>query len=153
MLADGTGNSVYEKAAESARKYVLSMLTEDGNCFAAGDEKNGLLSVRTQALAALVLHDSTGIDAAKALGRNGGFPTDDKSGENISTEDTAMMALVFRAFNMDEESSKALSAVYRCQWENGGVPESDNEQLNDRTSATAWYAMAAEGYNLFQTKE
>lgn len=153
MLADGTGNSVYEKAAESARKYVLSMLTEDGNCFAAGDEKNGLLSVRTQALAALVLQDSTGIDAAKALGRNGGFPTDDKSGENISTEDTAMMALVFRAFNMDEESSKALSAVYRCQWENGGVPESDNEQLNDRTSATAWYAMAAEGYNLFQTKE
>ena len=76
-----------------------------------------------------------------------------ESGENISTEDTAMMALVFRAFNMDEESSKALSAVYRCQWENGGVPESDNEQLNDRTSATAWYAMAAEGYNLFQTKE
>ena len=153
MLANGTGNSVYEKAAESARGYVLSMLTEDGSFFAAGDGKNGLLSVRTQALAALVLQDSTGIDAVRALCRNGGFPADNQSAENISTEDTALMALAFRSFHMEEESSRALGAIYRCQWENGGVPESDNEQLNDRTSATAWYAMAAEGYNLFQTKE
>ena len=133
------------------------MMPEGGTFFLAGDESGELLSVRTQALAALALQDGTGIPAADALRRNGGFPPDDRYSDGISTEDTLLMALAFRAFGMEEKAAQAMAAAYGLQRENGGVPEADTADLTDgqgrtysfaaKTSAAGWYTMAADGDN------
>ena len=157
MLSSRTGNLPYAEGAESAKKYVRSMMPEGGTFFLAGDESGELLSVRTQALAALALQDGTGIPAADALRRNGGFPPDDRYSDGISTEDTLLMALAFRAFGMEEKAAQAMAAAYGLQRENGGVPEADTADLTDgqgrtysfaaKTSAAGWYTMAADGDN------
>lgn len=157
MLSSRTGNHPYAEGAENAKKYVLSMMPEGGTFFLAGDESGDLLSVRTQALAALALQDGTGIPAADALRRNGGFPPDDRSSDGISTEDTLLMALAFRAFGMEEKEAQTMAAAYGLQRENGGIPEADTADLTDgqgrtytfaaKTSAAGWYTMAADGNN------
>ena len=157
MRSSRTGNLPYAEGAESAKKYVRSMMPEGGTFFLAGDESGELLSVRTQALAALALQDGTGIPAADALRRNGGFPPDDRYSDGISTEDTLLMALAFRAFGMEEKAAQAMAAAYGLQRENGGVPEADTADLTDgqgrtysfaaKTSAAGWYTMAADGDN------
>jgi hypothetical protein len=157
MLSSRTATSDYAEAAENAKKYVQSMMPEGGTFFLAGDESGDLLSVRTQALAALALQDGTGIPAADALRRNGGFPPDDRSSGGISAEDTLLMALAFRAFGMEDKEAQAMAAAYGLQRENGGVPEADTADLTDgqgrtytfaaKTSAAGWYTMAADGDN------
>ena len=160
MLAAKTGNKSYEEAAGSAKEYVLSMLPEDGSFFLAGDETGDLLSVRTQALAALVLQDSRGLAAVSALRVNGGFPPDDRSSGGISTEDTLLAALAFRVSGAENEAAAALAAVTSCQAENGSIPETDGASLTDgtgrtythdaRTAAAGWFVLAAEGTNPLQ---
>ena len=160
MLASRTGNKAYEEAAGSAKDYVLSMLPEGGTFFLAGDDTGDLLSVRTQALAALILQDSRGLAAASALRINGGFPPDDRTSGGISTEDTLLAALALRASGAEDEAAAALAAVYACRAEDGSIPETDGASLNDglgrtytrggRTSAAGWFALAAEGYNPLQ---
>jgi len=157
MLSSRTGNRIYAEAAENAKKYIRSMMPEGGTFFLAGDESGDVLSVRTQALAAIALQDGTGIPAADAQRRNGGFPPDDRSSDGISTEDTLLMALAFRAFGMVEKEAQAMAAAYGLQRENGGIPEADTADLTDgqgrtysfaaKTSAAGWYTMAADGFN------
>ncbi len=157
MLSSRTGNRIYAEAAENAKKYIRSMMPEGGTFFLAGDESGDVLSVRTQALAAIALQDGTGIPAADAQRRNGGFPPDDQSSDGISTEDTLLMALAFRAFGMVEKEAQAMAAAYGLQRENGGIPEADTANLTNgqgrtysfaaKTSAAGWYTMAADGFN------
>ena len=157
MLSARTGNSVYAEAAGSAKEYALSMLPDGASFFLAGDDAGDLLSVRTQAVAALVLQNDAGISAAAGLRRSGGYPPDDRSGEGICTEDTLLMALALRASGREEEAAQALAAVFSCLNGNGSIPETDAASLADgrgktllhaaKTSSAGWYAMAAEGYN------
>lgn len=166
MLYEKTRNDIYREASRSAEAFAESMRSSDGKYFLAGDflddqRDRTAVSVETQALAALVMNDRSGIGKAMELRRNdGSFPTDESSADMMNTESTALMAAALKAAGQEDERMVALSAIYRYQKSSGGIPESDREGIADssgkklssaaRTSSTAWYAVACMEYDLFK---
>lgn len=161
MLAEKTGNDIYKDAARSAESYVQSMRSPDSAYFLAGDyhgnaERSSLFSVDTQALAAILLRDRSGIERTAGLrGADGLYSPDELSVNNGSTETTALMALAFKELGMEESYNRSLSAVSRYQLSSGGIPEAASASFSDGTGrsysnapgivSTAWYILAAKG--------
>ena len=164
LLHAKTGNIVYSDAAKDAETFARSLRSPDGSYYLAGSFRDAqnpeLLSVETQALAAAVMNDRTGIGRTlERCGNGGRFSPDDRSAGSFSTESTLLMALAFRSLGMEEEALQALAAVREYQMEDGSVPETDVASFRDgagreytnrpRTADAAWYAVLAEGYNPF----
>lgn len=161
MLFEKTGNEIYKEAAHSAENFVQSMRSPDSTGFLAGDyqdnaERSSLFSVNTQALAAILLRDRSGIgNTAGLLGPDGLYSPDELSVNNGSTETTALMALAFKELGMEEAYNRSLSAVSRCQLSSGGIPEAASVSFTDGAgrsysnapgvASTAWYILAAKG--------
>lgn len=161
MLSEKTGNEIYKKAAQSAEKFVQSMRSPDSTYFLAGDyQKNAegstFFSVNTQALAAILLRDRSGIEKAAGLrGADGLYSPDGLSANHGSTETTALMALAFKELGMEEMYNESLSAVSHYQLSSGGIPEAASASFTDSAgrsysnapgiSSTAWYILAAKG--------
>ena len=165
LLYAKTGNSVYSEAAKSAESFARSMRSSDGSFYLAGSFRNeaqspDILSAETQALAAAVMNDRTGISKTVELcGSGGRFSPDDQSAGSFGIESTLLMALAFRSLEMEEEAGQALAAVQEYQMEDGSIPETDVASFCDgegrvytnqpRTADAGWYAVLAEEYNPF----
>lgn len=161
MLSEKTGNDIYKEAARSAESFVQSMRSPDSAYFLAGDyqgnaERSSFFSVSTQALAAILLRDRSGIEkTAGLLGADGLYSPDGHSAGHGSTETTALMALAFKELGMEEEYNRSLSAVSRYQLSSGGIPEAASVSFTDGAgrsysnapgiTSTAWYILAAKG--------
>ena len=161
MLSEKTGNETYKEAARSAESFVQSMRSPDSAYFLAGDyqgnaERSSLFSVSTQALAAILLRDRSGIEkTAGLMGTDGLYSPDELSAGHGSTETTALMALAFKELGMEEAYNRSLSAVSRYQLSSGGIPEAASASFTDSAgrsysnapgiSSTAWYILAAKG--------
>ena len=133
MLAEQVSDkSTYTQAADHAKSYVQSMCPPDGSFFLEGDgaDSDAPLSVRTQALAAIVLKDVTGIPAAAELSRSAGLSADD-----ASLEDTLLLILACRTIGLEEEADRALTAASSAYTDTA------------KTSAVGWYILAAENSN------
>lgn len=161
MLSEKTGNEIYKQAAQSAEKFVQSMRSPDSTYFLAGDyqenaEGSTLFNVNTQAVAAILLRDRSGIEKAEGLrGADGLYSPDEFSANHGSTETTALMALAFKELGMEEMYNESLSAVSHYQLSSGGIPEAASASFTDSAgrsysnapgiSSTAWYILAAKG--------
>ena len=161
MLSEKTGNDIYKEAARSAESFVQSMRSPDSAYFLAGDyqdngERSSLFSVDTQALAAILLRDRSGIEKTAGLrGADGLYSPDELSAGHGSTETTALMALAFKELGMEEMYNESLSAVSRYQLSSGGIPESASVSFTDGAgrscsnapgiASTAWFILAAKG--------
>ena len=159
LMYEKTGNSSYREAARSAETFVQSLRPADNSYYLSGDGSE-LISAETQALAAILMNDRTGIDKASGLLRSGGCYAPDDRTEGCSLESTALMAMAFKKLGMEEEASRTLSALSRNQLSSGGIPGTDVPSMTDGqgreyfnfagTSATAWFALAEAGTDPFQ---
>lgn len=161
MLSEKTGNETYKEAARSAESFVQSMRSPDSAYFLAGDyqgnaERSSLFSVSTQALAAILLRDRSGIEkTAGLMGTDGLYSPDELAVNHGSTDTTALMALAFKELGMEEAYNRSLSAVSRYQLSSGGIPEAASVSFTDGAgrsysnapgvASTAWFILAAKG--------
>jgi uncharacterized protein YyaL (SSP411 family) len=168
MLAQKTGSHRYEEAAKKAESFVQSMRSADAAYFLPGDLPENaagseFVSVETQAMAAIVMNDRTGLGTASSLlDNNGLFIPDNISSGHNSPESASMMALAYKLTGLDDEYLSAVSAISRIQLTNGSIPETTSPAFSDGfgkyyyrasgISATAWFAIAANGSNPFTIK-
>lgn len=165
LAYDRTKIERYLDAAKSAEEYVNSMVSQDGSYLLTGDyvieeQNTEIVSVETQALAALILKNYIGIEKAKELmEKSGGFPKDDKVvGEVMSSECTALMSIAFRDMGKEADRASALTAVFLCQEPNGGIKEQidfgdKSHSSLIKISSTAWYVMSCAEYDYFHNND
>lgn len=165
MLFDKTGNHVYEEAARKAENFVQSERSADQTYFYVSDhaetgQRSSLLSADTQALAAIIMNDRSGMEKAAGLRcPDGTFAPDDLSFPNGSTRTTALIALAYMELGMEDQFTSALSAISRYQLSGGGIPETGSASFSDGTgrscsnapgiASSALYVLAAKGEKLF----
>lgn len=161
-----TGWSKYAEAAETARQFVKETMYSSGDSrYFQGTTEDGttpsrnLILVEPQALAALCLHDDSGLDNLIAcLASDGGYSYDNSCTDGAWLEGTGMAALAFRQMGDEEAAEQLLSAMKKLQLPSGVFPQAGVKELNTGESdlkvkdwpsvaPCAWYILAVNGSN------
>ena len=175
-LYGATGEEKYYEAAQSARRFILSMYNEEKGCFMTGTLEDGITPSESvtvldaQVWNALALGDSFR-DYEKALDLvermktpEGGYPfcRENRNG-GWWAEGTAFTALMLRERGDIAGYGEAMEALSGIQLDSGLFPAATNDHLSTgielfdgspweystdpHIAPTAWFVMAAGGFN------
>lgn len=170
-----TGETAYQKAADSALSFVKAMYDENECVFYTGTTEDGVTQSRgnivldAQVWAALALdeefapYEETLKRVESMRTAEGGYPFSESSLSGWWAEGTAYTALMYRLRGEDVSAASAMDALCDIQLENGMFPAATVEELptgfelfdgspwtysdDPHIAPAAWFIMAANGFN------
>ena len=178
-LARITGETRYEEAAESARRFIESMYDAENGRFMTGTKEDGttpdphVTVLDAQVWSALALGDAflpfeDALETAASMKtEDGGYPfcQENKNG-GYWAEGTAFTALLYKERGDEEKYEEAMNSLVSIQLENGLFPAATNDHLSTgielfdgsaweyttdpHIAPAAWFVMAAAGFNPYE---